>query len=57
MCVFSSVEPAEKVQEAFDLPDGTVPSLMLVLGYPSEKSKPAPLHGQREPIEELVIEL
>ena len=45
------------MQEAFDLPDGTVPSLMLALGYPSEKSKPAPLHGQREPIEEFVIEL
>ena len=48
---------AGKVQEAFDLPDGTVPSLMLALGYPSEKSKPAPLHEQREPIEEFVIEL
>ena len=34
-----------------------MPSLMLALGYPNEKSKPAPLHGQREPIEELVIEL
>ena len=48
---------AGKVQKAFDLPDGTVPSLMLALGYPSEKSKPAPLHEQREPIEEFVIEL
>ena len=48
---------AGKVQEAFDLPDGTVPSLMLALGYPSEKSKPAPLHEQREPIEEFVSEL
>ena len=46
-----------KVQEVFELPDGTVPSLMLALGYPSEKSKPAPLHTQREPIEEFVIEL
>ena len=34
-----------------------MPSLMLALGYPNEKSKPAPLHGQREPIKELVIEL
>ena len=46
-----------KVQEAFELPDGTVPSLMLALGYPSEKSKPAPLHTKREPMEEFVIEL
>ena len=48
---------AGKVREAFELPEGTVPSLMLALGYPGEKSKPAPLHEQREPIEEFVIEL
>ncbi len=48
---------ATKVKEAFELPDGTVPSLMLALGYPGEKSKPAPLHEQREPMEEFVIEL
>ena len=48
---------ATGVQEAYDLPVGTVPSLMLALGYPSEKSKPAPLHEQREPIEEFVVEL
>ncbi len=48
---------AAKVREAFDLPDGTVPSLMLALGYPGDESKPAPLHMQREPLEEFVIEL
>lgn len=48
---------AGKVQEAFDLPDGTVPSLMLALGYPGAESKPHKLHGQREPMEEFVIEL
>ena len=48
---------AAKVQDAFDLPSGTVPSLMLALGYPTEKSKPHKLHGQREPMEEFVIEL
>ena len=46
-----------KVQEAFDLPAGTVPSLMLALGYPAEGAKPHQLHGQREPMEEFVIEL
>ena len=48
---------ARKVQEAFALPDGTVPSLMLALGYPSENSKPHKLHEQREPMEEFVVEL
>jgi len=48
---------AGKVQEAFDLPAGTVPSLMLALGYPTEKSKPHKLHGEREPMEEFVVEL
>ncbi len=48
---------AGKVQEAFDLPTETVPSLMLALGYPSENSKPHKLHSQREPMEEFVVEL
>lgn len=48
---------AAKVQEAFDLPAGTVPSLMLALGYPSKESKPHSLHGQREPMEAFVVEL
>jgi len=48
---------AGKVQEAFDLPEGTVPSLMLALGYPDENAKPHKLHGQRETMEEFVVEL
>ncbi len=48
---------AGKVQEAFDLPGGTVPSLMLAVGYPTEKSKPHKMHGEREPMEEFVVEL
>lgn len=48
---------AGKVQEAFDLPNATVPSMMLALGYPSKNSKPHKLHGQREPLEEFVVEL
>ena len=46
-----------KVKEAFDLPVGTVPSLMLALGYPGENSTPNKLHTEREPIEEFVVEL
>ena len=48
---------AGKVQAAFELPDGTVPSLMLALGYPAEDSKPHGRHFEREPIEEFVVEL
>lgn len=48
---------AAKVKEAFELPDGTVPSLMLALGYPGVGSKPHKLHEQREPMEEFVVEL
>ena len=46
-----------KVKEAFDLPPGTVPSLMLALGYPGENSTPNKLHAEREPMEEFVVEL
>ena len=48
---------AEKVHRAFDLPEGAVPSLMLALGYPGEKSRPASLHEQRGPLEAFVTEL
>ena len=48
---------ADRVQEAYSLPDGTVPSLMLALGYPAANSAPHKLHSQREPMEEFVVEL
>ena len=48
---------SQKVHDAFDLPEGTVPSLMLALGYPSKGSRPHKLHGEREPMEEFVVEL
>ena len=48
---------ANSVQAAFNLPDGTVPSLMLALGYPGEKSAPHKMHAMREPMEEFVVEL
>lgn len=48
---------AIKVQDAFDLPTGTVPSMMLAMGYPSKNSKPHKMHGEREPMEEFVVEL
>ena len=48
---------ASKVQEAFELPDGTVPTLPLALGYPSAKSAPHKRHSARAPIELFVLEL
>ena len=48
---------SQKVHDAFDLPEGTVPSLMLALGYPSKGSRPHKLHGERKPMEEFVVEL
>ncbi|MBR4393676.1 MAG: nitroreductase family protein [Oscillospiraceae bacterium] len=48
---------AKAVQETFELPDGTVPSLMLALGYPGENAGPHRLHKEREPMEEFVVEL
>ena len=42
------------VIEAFDLPAAHVPVLMLALGYPSDKSHPAHLHGKRKAMEETV---
>ena len=45
------------VQTAFDLPAGTVPSLMLALGYPGDGAAPFKLHEEREPMEEFVVEL
>ena len=48
---------AVNVQEAFELPAGTVPSLMLALGYPAEGAAPHKMHSEREPMEEFVVEL
>ena len=48
---------AGNVQEAFELPAGTVPSLMLALGYPAEGAAPHKMHREREPMEEFVVEL
>ena len=45
------------VQTAFDLPAGTVPSLMLALGYPGDGAAPFKLQEERAPMEEFVVEL
>ena len=48
---------AGTVQEVFDMPVGTIPSLMLALGYPGEGAAPHKMHDEREPLEEFVVEL
>ena len=39
---------------AFDLPENIVPVMILALGYPSEKSHPARLHGSKKDLSETV---
>ena len=45
---------ARDVADVFSLPENHVPVMMLALGYPSEKSHPAHLHGKRKELSETV---
>lgn len=45
---------AEKLLAAFPEMAGTVPIALLPLGYPAEGARPARLHTDRKPMEELV---
>lgn len=45
---------AQKVKEAFSLPDGVEPCCLLPLGFPAKTAAPAELHGQRKPMDETV---
>ena len=42
-----------KVKEVFGLPEGIQPRCLLPVGYPAADVKPAPLHDQRKPVEEI----
>lgn len=46
-----------RIREIFGLPENIIPAFVLAIGYASEKSKPAAMHGKRLPIEEYVTEL
>ena len=48
---------AKSVAEVFELPEEIVPVMMLVIGYPTEKSKAHPAHYRRIPLSEMVKEL
>ena len=49
--------PNTETGKAFGLPENEKPVLLMPLGYPGEKAKPAPMHSQRKPLEELVRDL
>ena len=46
---------AREVADVFSLPENIVPVMMLALGYPSENSHPAHLHGKRKNLSETVF--
>lgn len=43
--------------DEFELPSNIIPVMMLALGYPSDRSRPSRLHGDRKPIEDFITEL
>lgn len=53
ICAFDT----ERLARAFDLPDTTVPYMLLALGYPTEDCQPSPRHTQRFPLEDTVTVL
>ena len=53
-CWVMHFDPAA-VREAFGIPAGVEPAVLLVLGYPAENAKPLPLHFKTRPLEETVV--
>ena len=45
---------SDEVSSVFNLPKNHIPVMMLVMGYPSENTKPSPWHYERKPLEETV---
>ncbi len=43
------------MREAFNIPDNIEPVALLVMGYPAEDAKPAPMHSQYRPLDEVVF--
>lgn len=46
-----------ELEKLFDLPDNLVSVALLPIGYPSDKSKPSPLHSRNIGIDEMVTYL
>ena len=48
---------ARAIQQALGLPATMIPAMILPLGYPNDKSTPAPMHFKRKPMDEFLTEL
>ena len=48
---------SKSVVDVFDLPEGTVPVMMLAMGYPRDDAKPSAWHFMRNPISDFVTDL
>lgn len=46
-----------KVKEAFEIPDGLQPRILLPIGYPAADVQPGPMHPFRKETADLVVEL
>jgi nitroreductase len=53
-CWVMHFDPAKAV-ELFSLPENVVPVAMLPIGYPAEDSVPAPMHGEKFPLENILL--
>jgi nitroreductase len=53
-CWVMYFDPA-KAAELFGLPENVVPVAMLPIGYPAEDAAPAPMHGERLPLENMLL--
>ncbi len=42
------------MRNTFNIPGGTEPVALLVMGYPAEDASPLPLHGTYRPMEEII---
>ena len=54
-CWIGSFDPVA-LAEAMDLPENHVPVAIFPVGYPPEEARPSRAHGNRLPLEELVID-
>ena len=53
-CMVMHFDPL-KMREAFKIPEGIEPVLLLIMGYPSENAEPKHYHFEYRPMEEVVF--
>lgn len=54
-CWIGSFDPAA-LSQAMNLPDNHVPVVIFPVGYPTEEARPSKAHGDRRPLDELVVD-